>query len=305
MPFAREFKASRVPRRAWRGAGFDGTPRAAYPWAMRALRLIVFTLCVTAQAALAEPGSEAEPGEPSAERGVCPEDTTRVLLAGSSTMGSPLGGMLDKALSRLGHVVTRRVKASSGLARPDFFDWKVELERSLAEHDPHIVVLQLGSNDFQPIRFAERESARQAQAGRPIVKRHSPLWPEIYGQRVDELLEVIGPERLVIWVGAYAFWGDNALEQGPLIEEVVADRLGSHVARGGHARYLSAWRETFDPRHGPLMERRLPGRGRGLVPIRANDRIHLNVLAVELLLRDPVLADIAACREPLEERVSR
>ncbi|HRE92351.1 MAG TPA: hypothetical protein PK095_24760 [Myxococcota bacterium] len=234
-------------------------------------------------------------------RGVCPVDTTRVLLAGSSTMGSPLGGMLDKALSRLGHVVKRRVKASSGLARPDFFDWKVELERSLTEHDPDIVVLQLGSNDFQPIRFAER----QAVSGRPIVKRQSPRWAEIYGERVDELLDVIGPDRLVIWVGAYAFWGDNALEQGPIIEDVVADRLGTHIARGGHARYLSAWRETFDPRHGPLMERPLPGRGRGRVPIRASDRIHLNALAVELLLRDPVLADIAACREPLEDRVSR
>lgn len=237
-------------------------------------------------------------------RGICPDDTTRVLLAGSSTMGSPLGGMLDKALRKVGHVVARRVKASSGLARPDFYDWKVELEKAIAEHDPDIVVLQLGSNDFQPIRFAERESERQAKAGRPIVKRQSPRWPEIYGERVDELLAVIGPDRLVVWVGAYAFWGDNALEQGPIIEDVVADRLGSHVARGGHARYLSAWRETFDPRHGPLMERSLPGQ-RGRVPIRANDRIHLNVLAVEHLLRDPVLANIAACREPLEDRVSR
>lgn len=250
-----------------------------------------------------EPPPEADPAELDS-RGTCPDDTTRVLLAGSSTMGSPLGGLLDKALSRLGHLVTRRVKASSGLARPDFFDWKVELERAIADHDPHVVVLQLGSNDFQPIRFAAREAEREARAGRPIVKRQSPLWPAIYAERVDELLEVIGPDRLIVWVGAYAFWGDNALEQGPIIEDLVADRLGSHIARGGHARYLSAWRETFDPRHGPLMERPLPGR-RGRVPIRARDRIHLNVLAVEHLLRDPVLADIAACREPLDDRVSR
>lgn len=260
-------------------------------------------VCLFAQSPRAEPPPEPDPTE-AETRGICPEDTTRVLLAGSSTMGSPLGGMLDKALRKVGHVVARRVKASSGLARPDFFDWKVELERAIAEHDPDIIVLQLGSNDFQPIRFAERESERQAKAGRPIVKRQSPLWPTIYAERVDELLEVIGPDRLVVWVGAYAFWGDNALEQGPIIEDVVADRLGSHVARGGHARYLSAWRETFDPRHGPLMERPLPGQ-RGRVPIRANDRIHLNVLAVEHLLRDPVLADIGACREPLDDRASR
>lgn len=242
--------------------------------------------------------------DPGAERGLCPADTTRVLLAGSSTMGSPLGQMLEGPLKKLGHVVTRRVKASSGLARPDFYDWRLALEEALVS-EPQVVVLQLGSNDFQPLRFAAREIERQARAGRPIVKRASPLWAELYGERVDELLEVIGPDRLVIWVGAYAFWGDNALEQGPIIEEVVVDRLASHIARGGHARYLSAWSETFDARRGPLMERRLPGH-RGLVPIRAKDRIHLNTLAVEVLLRDPVLEHIGSCQSlKTENQVSR
>jgi hypothetical protein len=252
---------------------------------VRALLHILATLLVFGQAV-------ARADEPD-DRGVCPRDTTRVLLAGSSTMGSPLAGLLERPLRQSGHVVTRRVKASSGLARPDFYDWKVELEQAL-DFAPDVVVLQLGSNDFQPIRFAEREVERQQRAGRPIVKRQSALWPELYAERVDELLAVIGPDRLVIWIGAYAFWGDNALEQGPIIESVVVDRLATHIAKGGHARYLSAWRETFDPRHGPVMERPMPGH-RGRVPIRGGDKIHLNRLAVEVLLRDPVLADIAGC----------
>lgn len=236
----------------------------------------------------------------------CPADPARVLLVGSSTMGSPLSKMLSARLTPEGHVVTRHVKASSGLARPDFFDWATELARAIARDDPDIVVIQLGSNDFQPIRFAARETALRhtLAADRPIVKRQDPAWAQVYAARVDELLAVIGPDRLVVWVGPYAFWGDNALMQGPIIDAVVPDRLGTHIARGGRGRYHSAWRETFDPRQGPLMERALPGQEKR-VPIRADDRVHLNVPAVEALLRDPILAELRACREqPLENRES-
>ena len=98
-----------------------------------------------------------------------------------------------------------------------------------------------------------------------------------------------------MWLGPYAFWGDNATEQGPIIDQLLRDRISTWVAQGGFARYVNVWRETWHDTRGPVMKRALPGR-RGLVEIRSTDRIHLNVLAVQSLLVDPIVAHVLSCR---------
>ncbi len=43
---------------------------------------------------------------------------------------------------------------SSGLARPDFFDWPAEIDAKLPEVDPDIVVATFGGNDAQGLSVA-------------------------------------------------------------------------------------------------------------------------------------------------------
>ena len=72
-------------------------------------------------------------------------------------------------------------KVSSGLARPDYFDWRARLHEHVPAVDPDIVVITFGGNDaqglldagggvaaFQPVRgFRQRRVARRIrQAGR-------------------------------------------------------------------------------------------------------------------------------------------
>jgi len=243
--------------------------------------------------ALLAPGvARAEEASPVASsvlprEGACPRRIDKVLAIGSSTMGSPLGTILERAFAREGLTSKRLAAASSGLARPDFWSWAEHGARLIAEHDPDVVVVQLGSNDYQPVWGA----------GPPIRRQH-PDWVRVYAQRIDELLEVLGGdrERLIIWVGPYAYWGDNALEQGPVIDRLLRERLAVWVERGGLARYVDAWTPTFDPRRGPIMKRRVPG-VRGLVDIRSKDNVHLNTDAVRMLLADPTVAYVGACLE--------
>ena len=46
-------------------------------------------------------------------------------------------------------------KVSSGLARPDFFDWPAHLRRQLPAVDPDIVVVTFGGNDAQGMALAD------------------------------------------------------------------------------------------------------------------------------------------------------
>ncbi|MBL8786032.1 MAG: DUF459 domain-containing protein, partial [Deltaproteobacteria bacterium] len=230
---------------------------------------------------------------------VCPAKIGKVLAIGSSTMGAPLGTFLDRAMAAIGLSSYRLAAASSGLARPDFWDWAAKARRLVAEHDPDVVIVQIGSNDYQPITWVE--------TGRiGAIRRSKPEWAEVYGQRIDELLQVLGGgerERLIIWIGPYAYWGDNATEQGPVIDQLLRDRIATWVAKGGFARYVDVWRETWHEKRGPVMKRRLPGT-RGEVEIRSSDNVHLNAMAVRVLLSDPVVAHVKACLSALEARAS-
>lgn len=283
-------------RRGWRGAlgglGVVGAVSSA-----RAEEVVPEPTVEAAEEVVPEP---TRPGgwtrDPDA---VCPAKLGKVLAIGSSTMGAPLGTFIDRAMAALGLRSYRLAAASSGLARPDFWDWAAKARRLVAEHDPDVVVVQIGSNDYQPITWVE--------TGRiGAIRRGKPEWAEIYAKRIDELLEVLGGgerERLIIWIGPYAYWGDNATEQGPVIDALLRDRIATWVAKGGFARYVDVWRETWHEKRGPTMKRRLPGT-RGEVEIRSSDNVHLNAMAVRVLLSDPVVAHVKACLDAVQSTQS-
>ncbi|MEW5724442.1 MAG: DUF459 domain-containing protein, partial [Thermodesulfobacteriota bacterium] len=116
-----------------------------------------------------------------------------VLVAGDSMILEGFGPALQRALKKYpGLKVAREGKYSSGLSRPDYFDWQVYIAEILDKHNPDVLILSLGANDPQDIVDADR-------------KRHfvaSEPWNEIYGARARELLKV--PEArgiLTFWVG--------------------------------------------------------------------------------------------------------
>ncbi len=79
----------------------------------------------------------------------------RVLLIGDSNFFGPLGHTLRRELMAQGHEVKLRGKPTSGLARPDFFDWFAESDRLIAEFHPTIVIAMFGGNDVQRITWPD------------------------------------------------------------------------------------------------------------------------------------------------------
>ena len=88
----------------------------------------------------------ADTGPPSAS------DPAKVYIVGDSDAGT-FGPYLQQLLDGT-HVVDTELnyKVSSGLARPDFFDWPAELAAKLPEVAPDIVVATFGGNDSKGTR---------------------------------------------------------------------------------------------------------------------------------------------------------
>jgi hypothetical protein len=116
----------------------------------------------------------------------------RVLLIGDSFVKQSFGRGLERELSDAGFSVLRRGKGSSGLARPDFFDWWREGARLVAAHDPEVIIVMMGGNDGQDLLDAD---------GRGRVRWGRDDWEEHYAARMDSFLEALGAgSRMVLWV---------------------------------------------------------------------------------------------------------
>ena len=101
------------------------------------------------------------------------------LILGDSNIFGPLGKSLERSLGALGFDVERRGKATSGLARPDFFDWSKEARRLLALHHPDLVIAMFGGNDGQRMEFHDA-------SGTPLKMDSGDAWEVAYAHRIRE-----------------------------------------------------------------------------------------------------------------------
>ena len=114
-------------------------------------------------------------------------------IAGDSMMGLP--GM---ALTNLS-VKTKLIKPlldyhiSSGLVRPDFYNWPARLQQQVKSFDPGAVAVMFGANDNQPLRSASGD----------IYQFGSDGWKTEYRKRVEDAVALMfqGGVRRIYWIG--------------------------------------------------------------------------------------------------------
>lgn len=188
-----------------------------------------------------------------------------VLLLGDSLLVTSFGEYLEHLLNE--HPETRavrRAKSSTGLARPDFFDWMAVGREEVERHQPAVVVVIMGGNDGQGLTDAEGRA--QAQWGRPE-------WASAYRQRVESFLDVIAaPGRKVLWV-------ELPLTRLPGFERklgVIRRILRDTVSAREDAIHLDTNPFFTDAKGGVLREARVEG-FRKPMRLRMNDGVHFTV----------------------------
>ncbi|MGV3760653.1 MAG: DUF459 domain-containing protein, partial [Actinomycetota bacterium] len=119
------------------------------------------------------------------------EDPLRLLVAGDS-MTEALGPVLEELAEGTGVVAAERaLEYSSGLTRPDFFDWPAHLAALLDEHRPEVVVVSVGANDAQGIQTPSGAASFGTDA-----------WVAEYRARVAATMDLLADDnRIVYWLG--------------------------------------------------------------------------------------------------------
>ncbi len=152
---------------------------------------------------------------------------SKVLIAGDS-MSQGVGVMLEAFAAEKGLQVESIGKASTGLTRPDYFDWPARLLEATAASDPGVVVLMFGGNDGQPITDASGQAYQVADPG----------WAVEYGSRVAHVMDQLGAEgRKVVWIGSPNSSSSNMNKRLTVINQV----LQQQAATRPWVTYLDAW----------------------------------------------------------------
>jgi uncharacterized protein len=115
------------------------------------------------------------------------------LWVGGDSMAMIFGQSLV-ALSQPTHVIDAVLdyKVSSGLSRPDFFNWPERLRAQMQSFDPHVAVAMFGANDGQSVEYQGK-----------VLQFNTPAWLALYHRRVGQAMDIlIGPRhRQVWWIG--------------------------------------------------------------------------------------------------------
>ena len=218
--------------------------------------------------AVAEPEPEPEP-EPEF---VPPEEPKRVLLIGDSLVATGIGALLERKLDAHPHVTCfRKGKSSSGLARPDFFDWPMEAKAHIEWRKPELVIVILGGNDGQDL------TRRSNGEGRRVAWDHED-WPSAYRERVDGFLErLTKDDRKVLWLGLPQM-GMRSLEKKlTLIRDVQQNAV---EALGDQGVYLDTV-PFVTTEAGDLLEQAKVGGKSKLQRLRTEDGIHFTMAGSE------------------------
>ena len=128
----------------------------------------------------------------------------RILLIGDS-LGLDLGGSLQNSLASTGIVTaTLDGKESTGLTRPDYFNWPAELQSDLTKLSPQVIVVMMGANDPQDF------------PGPPDVPFGTPAWNTLYQQRCVAFMQ------LAVSQGAKLVWVSLPGMQNPTLNAKIA-----------------------------------------------------------------------------------
>jgi hypothetical protein len=125
-----------------------------------------------------------------------PSPPYKILIVGDSfiAVSGGVGEVLEKELLNYKDLTVTRVgKVSSGLSRPDYFNWPSGVNSLVQQYKPNIVVTMIGSNDAQSITTVN---------GGLLVNYGSKNWNEEYAKRVSDFLNIFAENNItVFWIG--------------------------------------------------------------------------------------------------------
>ena len=203
-------------------------------------------------------------------RAPTPRQKLRVVIVGDS-LAAGLGFFAERVFRPRLVVVSGQGRISTGLARPDYFNWPFTMHRIVDRFDPDLVIVMLGENDHQSLQTVQGH--RDAPIG-------TSAWPTAYRERVEGMMRIATSQGAkVVWAGLPVS-ANRDLREHSLRQNAIFERAAESV---DGVTYFDAWDRFRAPKGGYTAYVREAGR---VILIRAADGLHFNAVGYTILARE-------------------
>ena len=141
---------------------------------------------------ISDPAAATRPTETAATRGMPTRKDPLSVWVGGDSLTSEFGPALSDRLAR-----TDRAEAdvefrfSTGLARPDFYNWPARLREVIDKTDPDVFAVMFGANDGQNLEVRGE-----------VLTFGTPQWRSEYAKRVAAVVDRLATDgRTLYWIG--------------------------------------------------------------------------------------------------------
>jgi hypothetical protein len=200
----------------------------------------------------------------------------RVAIVGDS-LAAGLGYFAERVFRPRLVTVSRQGRISTGLARPDYFNWPYTMGRIVRRFDPDLVIVMLGENDHQSLQTVHGEHG--AEIG-------TSEWPPAYRDLVLRMMRIATSRGAkVVWAGLPISADFRLREHSKRQNEI----FGFAAALTPDVVFFDSWERFRDPKGGYTAYFREDGR---VTLIRASDGLHFNASGYTIVARE--IAELAA-----------
>ncbi len=155
---------------------------------------------------------------------------------------------------------------STGLTRPDYFNWPAELENDLAHFHPQLTIICIGAND-----------AQNTIVNGQVLVYGTQAWDNMYSSRVGAFIsEATSAGSRVLWVGMPPMASSQLNAQMQHLDYLYATQVKRHKG----ASYLSSVPSLGGARGRYTAFKTVDG---SYEEIRTDDGIHLQPAGAQLL----------------------
>ncbi|MDQ7833075.1 MAG: LysM peptidoglycan-binding domain-containing protein [Desulfovibrionaceae bacterium] len=195
----------------------------------------------------------------------------RVVAVIGDSLSIGLGKEMERVFAARQDVgFTRLGKVSSGLAKPEFFDWEKYAAKMASDLEPDVVVVMIGANDNKNLL---------GEDGRTIYFT-DPAWDAAYAARTALLVDACRahkPQAKIFWVGAPVM-ADPGLSRD--LKRINAAVAAMCAAKDG-CTYIDAWNVLADGegRFAPLAA----SPSGEMTALRLDDGVHITPAGSRLL----------------------
>jgi hypothetical protein len=203
----------------------------------------------------------------------------RILIIGDSFVAvwGGMGEILERELIKYkGVTIKRSGEVSSGLSRPDYFDWPAKARELISNEKPQIAIIMLGSNDAQPL-------TKNSDGKKIVLNYGKEEWDNEYHQRVSNFLKIFKENNItVFWIGLPVMKNNIYSEKMRHLNSIYE----KEVKNFSNSYFIPIW-DLFTDANGSYTDYLVDEKGKYLLA-RLQDGIHFSYFGGELAVKEVI-----------------